>query len=356
LILSLVLLWQRDPDIALLLALLGFLPLILISIVSLKLDVFRPHYVLSAVPAHVLLFSSLVLEVGQRQGTATPIRRLLPGVLLGGWLFVAGYSLYNYYFVPDYTKASNWPVLTTYLRSRLEPNDLVIQTAVDAAFGFYYDAPNDDIALPADPQQSPQEIIRILDERSKRHRSIWLVGQTFPDWPNVGVVEEWMQSHMQLVRRTQAGGLRIEQYMPWEVRVGEAVTEPLANFANVVELVGVEVLGPSEPTGELTVWAYWRPLRASDTPLKVFVHLIGATNPATGSPLWTQDDQLPQDGRFSTTDWPPGDIYRDVYALPVSSVPAGDYELEIGFYDPETGERLSVNGGDSYTIQSLQLP
>jgi hypothetical protein len=151
-------------------------------------------------------------------------------------------------------------------------------------------------------------------------------------------------------------GLRIEQYMPWEVRVGEDVTAPQANFANMVELVGVNLIMPPEPTGELTVWAYWHPLRTSDTPLKVFVHLLGATNAATGSPLWTQDDQFPQDGRISTTNWALRGIYRDVYTLPVSSVPTGDYQLVIGFYDPETGERLPVNGGDSYAIQSVQLP
>jgi hypothetical protein len=282
--------------------------------------------------------------------------RILPGVFVGCWLAVAGYSLYNYYFVSDYTKASDWPALTTYLRSRLEPNDLVIQTAVDAAFGFYYDAPNDDIALPADPQQNPEDIVRILEERSKHYRSIWLVGQTFPDWPNVGVVEAWVQTHLQLVRRTQVAGLRAEQYMPWEVRVGEAVDAPRAIFASMVELVGVEVFTPPEPTGELTVWAYWHPLRTRDTPLKVFVHLLGTTNPATGSPLWTQDDQYPQDGRLSATDWSLRDVFRDVYTLPVLSVPAGDYSLVIGFYNPENDERLSVNGSDSYTIQCIQLP
>jgi hypothetical protein len=227
---------------------------------------------------------------------------------------------------------------------------------VDAAFGFYYDAPEDDIALPADPQQPPEEILQILDDRSKHYRSIWLVGQTFPDWPNVGVVESWMQTHMQRVRQTQVSGLRIEQYMPWEVRVGEPVNAPQAIFAHLVELVGAQVFTPPEPTGELTVWVYWRPLSTSETPLKVFVHLIGENNPATGSPLWTQDDQFPQDGHLSTTDWLPTEVYRDVYTIPVSAVPAGPYYLEIGFYNPDTGVRLSVNGGDSYTLQSIELP
>jgi hypothetical protein len=355
LLLSLMVVLRRDRSMAVLLGLLGLLPLTFIGLVSLRLDVFRPHYVLSTVPAFVLMFSALVLEIS-RGIPLNGLRRYVPAALVWGWLILSGFSLYNYYFVLDYTKASDWPALTNYLRRRLEPNDLVVQAAVDPAFGFYYDAPNDDIALPSDPRQSPEEIVRILDERSKRYRSIWLVGQTFPDWPNAGIAEQWLETHLQLVRRTQTAGLRIEQYMPWDVRVGEEVAAPRATFANVVELVGIQVFTPPEPTGELTVWAYWRPLRTSDTPLKVFVHLLGPTNPATGTPLWTQDDQFPQDGRLITTNWVVTDVYRDVYSLPTSAVPAGDYRLVTGLYDPQTGERLQVNGGDSYTIQSIRLP
>ncbi len=344
--------WIRQRK-ALLLGLLGFLPLVLIGAVSLWLDVFRPHYILSAAPAYVLLLAALVVELSHSRA-AQPVRRYAPVALIGGWLAIAGLSLYNYYFVPDYTKASDWPALTAYLRSRLEPGDLVIQTAVDAAFGFYYDAPNDDMALPADPAQSPEDIVRILEESSRKYRSLWLVGQTFPDWPNAGVVEQWMLENMQRVRSTQTSGLRIEQYMPWDVNPGEVERSPLAAFTDVVKLAGAQVF-PPEPTGELTVWVYWRPIQTTDTPLKAFVHLIGAINPATGTPLWTQDDQFPQDGRISTTEWLLETVYRDVYTLPLSSVPPGDYTIVIGWYDPQTGERLPVNGGDSYTLQAVRL-
>ncbi len=49
-------------------------------------------------------------------------------------------------------------------------------------------------------------------------------------------------------------------------------------------------------------------------PLKVFAHLEGTVNPRPGSPLWTQDDHFPQDGRVSTTNWEigtglPGCVY-----------------------------------------------
>jgi hypothetical protein len=333
----------------------GFLPLVLLGLISLRLDVFVPHYILSAAPFYSLIFAMLVIRADD-YFRGRSVQQFAPLALVGIWILVSGYSLYNYFFVADYVKAANWPALTDYLRRQTQADDVIVQMSVDPAFGFYYDAPAVDIALPAEPDQSPAEIVRILQRFSSSHRSLWLVGQTFPDWPNVGVVEHWTQENLQLVRSTQIAGLHIQQFMPWEVQDTEIERTPFASFSDVVELVGVHVFTPPDPTGELTVWAYWRPLERTATSLKIFVHVIGSTNPATGTPLWAQDDQTPQVGRADTTIWIPSNVYRDVYVLSVASVPAGDYTLVIGLYDPATGERLPVNDGDSYTIQELQLP
>ena len=134
--------------------------------------------------------------------------------------------------------------------------------------------------------------------------------------------------------------------------------QPLTTFSDVVTLIDAHVVTPPQPTGELTVWAYWQPLRQTDVPLKAFVHLIGPVNPDTSTPLWSQHDHEPQNGRISTATWQPDARYRDVFHLPgVASVPAGDYTLAIGLYDPNTGERLlTADGTDSYTIQTITLP
>jgi hypothetical protein len=132
--------------------------------------------------------------------------------------------------------------------------------------------------------------------------------------------------------------------MPWEVSEDEVRDEPLAVFGDAVELVDVRVFQP-EPTGQLTVWLYWRPIEQTETSLTGFVHLVGDINPATGTPLWSQDDHLPQQGRVLTTTWEAGELYRDVYVLPLEGVEPGQYELYAGLYDPETGQRLRMEGG-----------
>jgi hypothetical protein len=90
--------------------------------------------------------------------------------------------------------------------------------------------------------------------------------------------------------------------------------------------------------------------------LKAFLHLIGAVNPARGTPLWSQDDHFPQNMRISTDSWSAGEIYRDVFKLPVAEVPPGHYTLNIGLYDPDTGQRILTDTGDSYEIAAITLP
>lgn len=333
----------------LLLILLGTLPLLLLALVSLRLDVYVPRYVLATAPAYVLIVAMLVVTAWNRRNGG----RVLAVALAGCWLLVDAYSLYNYYNVDDYKKAADWRTLSQYLSEHVAPDDQVIQAAADEALTFYY---ADVDRLPANPQQPLDEITATLESRRADSKSIWLVGRTFPDWPNRDVVPAWLAENMQLVRHTIVGGLPVWQYMPWEVRADEIT--PLAAFANVAQLVGLSIQPEITTSRTIFVWAVWRPLQPSDQPLKIFVHLVGATNPATGTPLWAQDDQFPQDGRISTAgdEWAMGAFYRDVYALDVAGLPPGDYTFLIGLYDPTTGARVPVGEADSLAAGEITVP
>ncbi|MBC6934296.1 MAG: hypothetical protein DWB42_00480 [Chloroflexi bacterium] len=348
-LLSNVVMWRDYRQTALLLSLLTFLPLILLSLISLRLDVFAPRYVLSVTPFLLLFIAYLIVRV---RSFAVRVG------ILGVWSVVALIGLCGYFWVNDYAKSKAWPDLSAYLEARVTPDNLVIQLSADAAFGYYYHAPADETALPASPSQPSSEIIAALEADLTRYRSIWLVGQTFPDWPNAGVVENWASSNLQLVRETSISGLAVQQYMPWQVGADEiSAPQSLASFADKIELVDVYLLLPPEPTGQLIMWAYWHPLALTDTPYKIFLHLQGPFNSTTGNPLWSQDDQYPQDGRVSTAEWALAAIYRDVYTLPLQNVPPGEYDLRIGLYAPATGQRLRLaNGDDSYLIQTISLP
>ncbi len=350
--------WQivrHNKSKAIFLLMLATVPPILLAIVSVRLGIFNPRYVLLSVPAYTLIFCGGIVRLWQhRLGKLSAVI----GVL--GAIGISLFSLNNYYHDTAYRKSPGWKALAAYLSHNVSPDDLVIQTAVDAAFGYYYDyfdIPALDIALPGNFDQPIAEITQILEERHTQYATLWIVATTFTSWANHGVVEAWADTHMQRTRFTITDGLPVRQYMSWAISPDEISGQPLAIYDESIELAAAQVFLPPEPTDELTVWLYWRPLQPTKSSLKIFVHLIGNINPVTNSPLWSQADALPQQGRVTTDKWQTDTLYRDVYALNLRDVPAGKYQLVVGFYDPQTGERLiTADDADNVFIQEIELP
>lgn len=342
--------WRKDGNKAVLLSLLGTVPLVLLGIVSLKLSVFTPRYVLSVTPVYIILLGSVLLTLWdwRRRKAGYGIVCLAFGVVLFG---INANGLVNYYFNRDYAKSPDWRSLASYLHERTGQNDLVLNTSADEAFTLYhtdYDVAGDQIRLPANPEQSAAEIEQVLGYEAGQYQSIWLAAQTPPNWANNGLVEAWLADYMQRVRQTSANGLRAQQYMTWDVQPIE--TPALATFGDIVELADAQVL-PQEPTATLTIWLYWRPLETTSTPLKVFVHLLSAPD----TPPVAQADSFPQAGRISTTSWQQGTLYRDVYDISLAGVPAGAYDVSVGFYDPETNVRIPVGDSDHAIIGTITI-
>ena len=335
--------WRRVP---LLPVLLGGVPLILLGLLSSRMDVFRPRYVLAAAPAYVLLWSALSVYLW-RDVRGIGGRALALGCV-AAWLGVSALGLHYYWSGPP--KAPDWRSFTDYLEARAVPDDLIIQTATDAAFGYYYDGAARDIALPTHSEQPAADIVAHLAEVSQSYDSLWIVARTAPTEPNAGLVEAWAAENMQQVRQTEIDGLPIQQVMPWAVAADEIMTgSAVATFTDVVHLQAVTVSAAPEPTGELTVWLYWQPLGTTDDEYKVFLHLLDANGERT-----SQHDRFPQAGRIDTQTWDVGRLYRDVYALP--DVLPGDYTLIAGLYDPQTGERLNTGTGDDYaTLAAISI-
>jgi hypothetical protein len=107
----------------------------------------------------------------------------------------------------------------------------------------------------------------------------------------------------------------------------------------------------ARPGDEVTVDLFWQAERRPEIDYTVFVHLLGGYNPATGGPVWAQDDRWPLDGGHPTTRWLPGQVVADGHTLALpDEMPPGSYAIEVGLYDARTGERLSVVGSDQDRI------
>jgi hypothetical protein len=76
---------------------------------------------------------------------------------------------------------------------------------------------------------------------------------------------------------------------------------------------------------------------------KVFLHVLDSENLIVG-----QRDAEPGGGARLTTLWTPGEVVADNHGLPVNpATPPGDYRVEIGMYDSQTGQRLVTAEGST---------
>ena len=108
------------------------------------------------------------------------------------------------------------------------------------------------------------------------------------------------------------------------------------------------------PLGDsLELVLYWQAIQRMDRSYKVFVHLVDSS---TGNVV-VQDDSVPRRWTYPTHWWETGEVVEDLIELPMGSVPTGDYLLDVGVYDQDTGVRLDAlsDSGEQYLGDSLLL-
>jgi hypothetical protein len=116
------------------------------------------------------------------------------------------------------------------------------------------------------------------------------------------------------------------------------------NFGDEIALVDYRFDRWQVRAGEdLAITLYWEALTKPSHDLVVFVHLL-----LPPDAVWAQRDAVPQDGARPTSGWQAGETIKDRYVIAVpATAPEGLYTVEIGFYEPESGERLKVGLSDA---------
>jgi hypothetical protein len=97
----------------------------------------------------------------------------------------------------------------------------------------------------------------------------------------------------------------------------------------------------------------WRALRTPDTSYRVFTHLLNADGKVIA-----QQDGFPVNNTRLTTGWVPDEYIVDPYALeflPKGLAYRGPAHLEVGFYDPDTGQRVLAAGGADHIILPIEI-
>jgi 4-amino-4-deoxy-L-arabinose transferase-like glycosyltransferase len=121
-----------------------------------------------------------------------------------------------------------------------------------------------------------------------------------------------------------------------------------------IELIGYDLDRPGYQPGEIVyLQLWWRATGKVATDWTVFTHLLGPPK-ADGSTLWAGHDARPGQGSAGVTTWVPGDLILDEYQLRLpSNAPPGQYQIEIGLYNPAAGGTRATTSsppGQDYLI------
>jgi hypothetical protein len=123
-----------------------------------------------------------------------------------------------------------------------------------------------------------------------------------------------------------------------------------ATFSETFTLLGYDLRhDPRADTLDLTVW--WQALRVPAQDYKRFVHLY---DPATEEVV-SQNDAMPRDWTYPTTQWVEGEVVSETITLDVSTATSGAYRLGLGWYDPDTLNRLPADSDTEGTIQDNRV-
>ena len=125
---------------------------------------------------------------------------------------------------------------------------------------------------------------------------------------------------------------------------GPEVAYPLnANVGDGLILLGYSLeIRRAASACQLDLDLYWQASKAIAGDYKVFVHWCDG-----GDTILTQQDNRPAYDLQPTWLWHPGEVIEDHYslALPLDPPPE-DTVVYVGMYDPATGTRLPIAGGD----------
>lgn len=128
-------------------------------------------------------------------------------------------------------------------------------------------------------------------------------------------------------------------------------------LGNFVDLVDYRIRGSSsndvtfESGMRIDIEVQWQAVGYIDKELTTFVHLVGPD----GS-LQAQGDRPPLDGFLPLSLWNPGLAITDVYSIELpDTLSTGDYELFIGLYDRDTGERMRIKRDDVLLPDALSI-
>ena len=258
-------------------------------------------------------------------------------------------ALRNYYADPAYGR-DDYRGIAAYVDAVGQPGDAIVLNAPgqQEVFGYYYQGdlpvyPLPD-SRPLDPARTESALAELARPGGRVFAVLWATDESDPD----RFVEGWLDAHAYKALDSWVGNVRLVVYA---VPVGtppapeQRLDVRLLNAENGDEimLLGYSLLNDQLAAGDIAqITLFWQAERTPTRRYKVFLHVLDAGNHIVG-----QRDAEPGGGARLTTLWSPSEVVADNYGLPIHpATPPGEYRVEVGMYDPETGQRLTTPEGE----------
>jgi hypothetical protein len=363
-----------------------FVPLALIYIISLWKPLYHVRYVFTYSPAFYILlalgFTSLVTRHPPLvTRLLSLVTRLLSLVTFALWLATSVYSLYNFWYNPQYA-ADDLRGAVQHIQENWRPDDVILVNAGYAypALVYYFRAPiadrvrlsdyqpreNDAHAAPlvlmtgsiggnaslgwGSPESdfyatTAEATTTALDRVFATHPRVWMLRlyDTVVD-PN-GVIRDYLARNGRLIDDEVFTGESNARVQGYETPLGRPRDLP-ANVQRLevvlgsrVMLVGVGASGQSLAPGEAyDVNLYWRATKPLNANYHLFVGVYDANEQLVASA-----EEMPLGSAYPATRWEVGGLVREPARVQIpATATAGLYTVEIALFDPGTREPLVV--------------
>lgn len=315
----------------------------------------------------------LPLSVPYLLSLARGLWRGMMGGRVGRWGAMAGmaaltllwaFSLHNLYYGEAYRKGERYREVIAYVQEHARSEDGLILTfpLQWSLFRYYYTAPLPPVyEIPTWDEwfrlrQDPTRDIQLLQEAGAQHRRLWLVHFYRLNLDNQGTLEAWLRAHYYPAADRWFDLTRVMLFVG---RREEGPSHPVGvSLGEAARLLGFDLESAQvAPGGRLRLTLYWEPLGPTRRPHAVFTHVEDGQGG-----LWGQDDHPPGWSSFSTTQWGEGQPLADEYVVLLrGDMPPGEYDLLMGMYDPDAGQRLRIydeNGqdiGDALLLSKVRV-
>jgi len=302
----------------------------------------------------LILLSAMVIFQLMRQGNKAldglfAIRHSLFAIVVIGLISVvalSGFSLRRYYRDPlqDGPNAGYMQALE-HIKAHAQPGDGIVTITPyqhDFPMNHYRGRlPILGLAQAAPPLE--EGMGTLLEGALSAHRRLWLVTAGIQPADPTNGLEEWLVQHAFKASDEWYGDFRLCLYqspgdmsepIPLDIRLGP-------EHRTFILLRGYQIVSQSVSPGQiLSLSLYWQALAQPDRNYKVFVQLLSPEGQ-----LVAQRDSQPLDGFRPTSTWRLGQEITDRYGLLLpDTLQPGAYQLVIGMYDGETGQRLQASG------------